>query len=635
MKKTMFLITILTGLLVACGERSGDPAVNFEAAPSEELQAGAYAPNGVDGQGWSTPTEGDGMSVERASDLGRTCQVPDGCDSDSPEYPGCINANCEIDCALPVFGGLSAAGYCTRPCRYDWECSGAVEDGSYGSEFVCLSDGVSGVCAPGTNARCDGDENGMCAREGESCKMQLIFAPDKTYGAVCQPSTPEGVGVGERCDEESGVSCANDLCMFDGDNGFGTCMSICDPNAETSICPTGFRCFDEYYPFGTDFDNPIDMCLPEYCEKDANCPDDFYCGLTYEFNSERILRGFCLPKQEGAASDGDPCDEDTNCEGATCFDSDTDNGYCSGLCDDSSDCKEGFSCNIVNFGIDASPGSAPAQLCMRGTGSRSDCRSNADCENGEVCDYMSDGELDGGRPITEITLSGRCVAPMPNSVSPGEECNGDTPCAVDSFCLRAGVTFCGGACASTQDCKDAYGLDDYVCYGYGLSDTVVGGLCVPAEAVDVLGSLTSCRNNNDCEIAGGDVCTANEDCGSNVCTIAEGDTEGTCEAGATEFCGFNVIGTLSPQAETICKSDNGLDAGGAPCAGNDTCQSGFCSMGEDGMGMCSNVCRQTIDCAGGMICADTVVETEYNSEVSLCVISMSAPVPGDTPDEGN
>jgi hypothetical protein len=224
---------------------------------------------------------------------------------------------------------------------------------------------------------------------------------------------------------------------------------------------------------------------------------------------------------------------------------------------------------------------------------------------------------------------------MPNSVSPGEECNGDTPCAVDSFCLRAGVTFCGGACASTQDCKDAYGLDDYVCYGYGLSDTVVGGLCVPAEAVDVLGSLTSCRNNNDCEIAGGDVCTANEDCGSNVCTIAEGDTEGTCEAGATEFCGFNVIGTLSPQAETICKSDNGLDAGGAPCAGNDTCQSGFCSMGEDGMGMCSNVCRQTIDCAGGMICADTVVETEYNSEVSLCVISMSAPVPGDTPDEGN
>ena len=51
--------------------------------------------------------------------------------------------------------------------------------------------------------------------------MQLIFAPDITYGAVCQPSTPEGVDIGEACDAESGVSCKNDLCMFDGDNGFG------------------------------------------------------------------------------------------------------------------------------------------------------------------------------------------------------------------------------------------------------------------------------------------------------------------------------------------------------------------------------------------------------------------------------
>jgi hypothetical protein len=55
-------------------------------------------------------------------------------------------------------------------------------------------------------------------------------------------------------------------------------------------------------------------------------------------------------------------------------------------------------------------------------------------------------------------------------------------------------------------------------------------------------------------------------------------------------------------------------------------------MGEDGMGMCSNVCRQTLDCAAGMVCQDTIVETEYNSEVSLCVVSISTPESGEDTD---
>ena len=446
--------------------------------------------------------------------------MPDGCDRDSPDYPGCINDNCDEDCSLPIFGGLDALGYCTKTCRYDYECEDAVADGPYGTEFVCLGDGVNGVCAPGTNARCDGARNGQCLREGEACKMQLIYAPDLTYGAVCQPATPDGADVGEACDSESGVACANDLCMFDGANGFGTCMSICDPNADTDICPEGFSCFDDWYAFGTDFPNPVDMCLPGVCESDANCPDDFYCGLTYEFNSDNILRGYCFPRQEGSARNGDPCGEDTVCEGATCFDSDTENGYCSGLCDSAADCPEGFSCNIVNFGIDAEPGSAPAQLCMRGTGSKSPCRTSADCSNDEVCDYLSDGDLENGRPVTEITIAGRCVERAPNSVNPGEACNAESPCAVSNFCLRANTTFCGGTCATTQDCKTAYGLDDYVCYGIGLGDDVSGGVCVPGADVEFAGSLTSCRNNADCTVDG-------------------------------EFCGINLIGTLEPSSEPL------------------------------------------------------------------------------------
>ena len=144
MKKSLYFVAILAGLVIGCGERTG-PAVEFEPAPPAQ-EASHYAPVGAAGQGWNRPEEGT-VPMARTSDLGRVCQVPDGCDGDSDDYPGCLNDACEQDCALPIFGGLDSPGYCTRACRFDYECEGAVEGSPYGDEWVCLTDGVSGVCA--------------------------------------------------------------------------------------------------------------------------------------------------------------------------------------------------------------------------------------------------------------------------------------------------------------------------------------------------------------------------------------------------------------------------------------------------------------------------------------------------------
>ena len=166
----------------------------------------------------------------------------------------------------------------------------------------------------------------------------------------------------------------------------------------------------------------------------------------YRTNSIRnILRGYCLPRQEGAARNGDPVVK-TPFARVPPVCADTDTGYCSGLCDDNTDCPDGFSCGIVNFGISADPGSAPAMLCQRLSGSEDDCRTDADCGENEACSFTTDGDLENGRPVEPLIVTGKCFEKPENAVGAGEECGDENPCGVENFCLRAGGQVCATAC---------------------------------------------------------------------------------------------------------------------------------------------------------------------------------------------
>ena len=103
-------------------------------------------------------------------DFGQACSQPDGCESESADWPDCLNSQCNTgDCSSPIF--TLDYGFCTRGCTDDSQCENAVPNGPYGDDFTCLTDGVSGTCAPGSNERCDYGQNGQCANENEVCKF--------------------------------------------------------------------------------------------------------------------------------------------------------------------------------------------------------------------------------------------------------------------------------------------------------------------------------------------------------------------------------------------------------------------------------------------------------------------------------
>ncbi|MBV71925.1 MAG: hypothetical protein CMH52_11390 [Myxococcales bacterium] len=598
MRFIFFTIVAMTLICTGCADRKAVPtgARSVQHVDQSKTETLDWPPND-----WPERIEGENtkpyMPIAPGSeyDFGDACYRPDNCDSDSADWPDCVNTECNTgDCSYPVF--TTQYGFCTRSCIDDTQCENAVPNGPYGTEFKCLTDGVSGTCAPGSNDRCDYSRNGQCDDPEEACKYQLIFAPDTFYGAVCQPRTPDGREIGESCDEDAGVFCANDMCLYD------VCTSFCDPDASESACPTGYRCFEEWYPFGTDSSYNVDICMPQYCETDTDCPDDFACVLGFEFNKNNILRGICLPKEDGSVTAGGECcvtDECTAqfpevaCQGATCFDDETGNGYCSGMCNSDADCPDEGYCTILNFGISAEPGSAPAQICRKGSGSGRPCETNSDCAADgdipdEACDYVIRGEIEAGRTISEITVAGRCTTIPINAVGYGEDCGGLVgECTNASLCLNAGGSgFCGEPCRNTRDCADGS-----LCFGIGLTDNIEGGSCVESRLIGMPdSSLTTCRRDSECD-------------------------EG-------EHCGINIIGSDPPVVETMCMTNEGAGSAGSECSSNMDCRSETClplSTDSSVPGYCLATCRSAEDCGGeGFSCSRQVMDAVSGAEAKVC-----------------
>ena len=548
--------------------------------------------------GWAPINEGGGATPPppASGDFGGECSQPDGCTGDSADWPDCLNTQCSTgDCAYPIF--TLDYGYCSRSCIDDSQCQNAME-GPYGSEFKCLTDGVSGICAPGSNERCDHAADGRCDDPNEACKFTLIWAADDVYGGSCQPRTTDGREVGESCDEEAGVYCANDMCLYD------TCISLCNPESDDSICPDGFRCYEEWYPFGTDSTIEIDACLPKYCDTDSECDDGFACVLGYQFNRNNILRGICLAIDEDSVQSGGKCcrseactaqNDEVSCQGATCFDDEDGVGFCSGMCNTDDDCPGSAYCTITNFGIDAEPGSAPAQLCREGTGSGRDCRTNEDCAAdgdipAEACEYVVRGNLEGGVPVSDPTVGGRCARIPLNAVGYGGTCGEGafaSSCTNEALCLNTGQSgFCSEPCGGTSDCDEGS-----LCFGIGMTSTLQAGACVEARLVGQTGSsLTSCRRDADCP--------------------AEG-----------EHCGLNIIGSSPAVVELLCMANVGAGSGGSACNSAMDCASEIClpqSTDTTEAGYCLSTCRSSADCGEGFTCERQIVDTDYNAEAKIC-----------------
>lgn len=558
-----------------CGQEDPDPGLRD---PERSDGGGGYGGIPLD----ELPTDPATPPPENVfNDFGNECSPPDGCDSDATDWPDCLDRGCRTgDCVYPtVFS--SEYGYCSRSCVRDEECENAVPGGPYGQEFRCLTDGTSGICVPGSATRCDLVRNGECSVEGEVCKWGLIYAPDQNYGGTCQPATEGGREVGESCDEEQGINCANDFCLFD------TCTSLCDPNApaDRSPCPDFWTCFRDF-----DIGITLDVCLPAYCEKDSDCGNGATCSLAFEFNSDAILRGICLATDEGQAQPGEECSEERPCQGATCLGDEDGAGFCAGMCDTDADCGPDAYCDIINFGITAEPGSAPAQICIEGerTGSGRPCSTDLDCgaddENAEeACEYFVDGQLEAGRFVSPPELAGRCAEIKANSVEFGAACSDLLPCRTESLCLTSGnSSFCSAACRDSRDCNN--GVCFAIAFGGGR-----GGVCIPAERFGAEGaSLAPCAN------------------------------DASCAAG--ERCQLNFIDADTPVAELLCLTAGGRGAAGSDCSDAANCASNDCqprSNDPSVPGYCRAPCLDDADCGDGYTC-ESVRPGVGSNRVNLC-----------------
>jgi hypothetical protein len=533
------------------------------------------AVGGAGGEGGTGGGEGGtgGMEPEGAA-FGEECRRPDDCDSDSADWPDCINADCAGgDCTIPGLDG--SIGYCTRTCVEDFTCENAG-DGPYGTEFACLSDGVSGVCSPGSNQRCDGPGNGMCDDDGEVCVFQLVFAADATYGATCQPPHPNGLPLGSVCGE--GADCANGNCMF------GVCRAFCDPGAEANLCDAeAEQCFDNL-PLSSDGSISLDMCLPKYCEADADCPNDLVCQVALDFAGDPYIVGFCAPPGEDTVGAGEQCDEDSNVCDVICLGEGA-SSYCAHMCDDDSDCVDG-TCSIITFGL-GDDGSAPAQLCVSATGSGRACTSNTDCAADgdipqEACEYIVRGNIDGGRPQGDQFAEGRCAAIPEGAVAFGEPCGEDAPCESEGLCLTAGNTsFCSAACSATSDCPEGA-----ACGGLQLTqDGLTAGICSPDG-----GSIAACTADADCPVD-------------------------------SEYCAYNSFpGPDGRVIELVCLEgrDGGANAG-QDCGQDAECRSDTClarSQRIAAPGYCRGVCTDDAQCSedGSITCERTLLDTGADVE---------------------
>lgn len=513
----------------------------------------ACGPNNTDCPGPSDGQCADGIDNDRDGDIDLDdADCADENDSSEADFSVCLDRQCASgDCTT---SGFALYGYCTRECEADFACENAV-DGPYGTDFRCLTDGINGTCAPGSNRRCDGTANGACPGD-EVCKFQLVFGADDIYGATCQPPSEGGLGYGEPCDDAAGRFCANDMCLF------GRCRAFCDPTADTNLCNDQESCIDQL-PVSADGSITIDICGPKLCASQSDCADGEFCNITLDFSGAPFLIGICLAPDAGeTAGLGDRCNaEGTNCPGI-CFGEGA-TSYCSAPCEADSDCPNG-ACQLVNFTITEAGDTAPANMCVPATGSGRECAVDADCAPAgnipqEACEYVQRQRLENGRPQGEAVVGGRCAGIPRNAVAPGEPCNENVPCQTEQLCLRVGgASVCGNACRNSADCNE-----NAICAPIQFSTDVFVGACVPAQ-----GSGVSCERNADC---------------------AEG-----------EHCALNVLPN-SGVVEQLCLANRGAGVAGAECGQDSACQSGSCRARTTtvGDGYCEGTCLDDTDCEGG------------------------------------
>ncbi len=347
-------------------------------------------------------------------------------------------------------------------------------------------------------------------------------------------------------------------------------------------------------------DNQSNNGSLEDCTEDEDCPDGEECV----FEDSEDEGGECRTAVDPPnGSEGDACEDDSDCETGSCED-----GVCVSGCDDEDDCPEGFACGDDGYceapGCSADSDCASGQACSvvvddEGDGLETRCRGGDDgADPGADCDDHEDCR---GRYCRQ----GECTSPCINDDDCGtnQSCE-PTPAEIDEvgdeldLCVSMEVQFC----ESPEDCED----DNMTCNmpTYGADGEIDGG---------------SCGFANPGEGDVGESCAANSECESNLCRASADQSVGEC----TVFCEESERDCGSGQRCVHAAEELGFCAGGcardADCDGGDVCVLGldregslhtFCDPpSDDAVGMTGDDCDSDSECKTG-ICLTSAFEGE-------------------------
>lgn len=266
-------------------------------------------------------------------------------DADCGQDGLCIGATSGGSFGFGNVGGRtqSAAGKCmlrcdsSSQCREGYRClSGygqAIESGG-----AMAAANASGACqvAPETDMLEPGVVGTMCAADGDCGGGQCMT---ETQGTTF----PGGYCTG-RClangDCGAGAECVAGLA-----GAAGTCYSVCEADADCGR--EGYRC----RPNGLAQQGGSKLCYPgaepladgivgSACTADADCGGQ--AMSCYMMNGDRPLPGgYCTLA----------CVEDIDCGvGGVCVGFGGGTGYCYKTCGAATDCREGYSCEMIGFG---------------------------------------------------------------------------------------------------------------------------------------------------------------------------------------------------------------------------------------------------------------------------------------------
>lgn len=389
-----------------------------------------------------------------------------------------------------------------------------------------------------------------CEADNQCSAPQICVVQTSDGARVC--ADPAGPGnPGDACVD--GSECRSGLCLN------GACASPCVIDTD---CPGGYECISQTIPIDGGATVDFNVCVekPTPCLSNGNCPDPAICVIDRSGDPPSLT---CQDPIPGGKDLGESCQADGECLSGLCLDN-----LCTRPCERPNDCSTdgSYICEPTDVTVGGG-GTATVNVCKPRPATQ--CLSDSQCTAPERCVAQR-----GAREVEFV-----CGTPNAGAGDVGATCANDGQCA-QNFCLEGK---CAPPCQSTGDCAAVSG------FSCELRDVTLQNN--NTDSVQVCVPPTPCAESGECKI--------------------------------NEACYF---ARKQSSVESFCRAPN--VAGGTlgqVCSADSECGANLCLDARFGQ-VCSNPCTDDSDCAvTGYSCQDANVRTTGGQLVSSRVCAPRTP----------